>query len=62
MNIKDENGASRQVLSVNKYGLLCGEPSVFEQETRKASDMSNPRKKKIKTYKTGHLSEFLWVW
>jgi SWI/SNF-related matrix-associated actin-dependent regulator of chromatin subfamily A member 5 len=47
LNIEDCNGTSRQVLSVNNYDLVEGEPSVFNKETRKTSGMSNPKREKV---------------
>jgi len=46
MNIVDDNGTTRQVLSQNNYDLENGEPSVFKKEATKTSGMSNPKNKK----------------
>lgn len=45
LELKGNDGVSRQVLSINNYDLMDGEPSVFEKETRKTAGMSNPKKK-----------------
>jgi SWI/SNF-related matrix-associated actin-dependent regulator of chromatin subfamily A member 5 len=46
MNIKDDNGTTHQVFSINNYDLTNGEPSVFKGETKKTSGMSNPKREK----------------
>jgi len=45
LDIKDCNGTTHKVFSTNNYDLENGEPSVFENETRKTVGMSNPKNK-----------------